>query len=719
MMKRVILAISCAAAFLIGYGTATAAWPGVSDRDEYHGYFYDVHDGYGDSVISTGIPDYVDSADEFIAFIKDQLNNGTAQNKTGAAFIIQTMLGSPWSRSKPPTSAQIIDWESRVQAAEDRGYVTWSGNFTHSGNSYWQGGKTGANPDDDAFYYESGTRTSVIFRNSEGNAAYVLKRDCANPLTYGYMPGLDVSWNTWGWTTVQSTAAPGESVTYSHNINDFSYTAVPSTTYYTIDGASSTATGMTSKTGTTSIDPYQTFQVSESFTIPSNAAAGTKYCRHIVWNPSDAWGAGERASDEACVTVVIPAKLKAAMSVSPTSMAASDTATFTPSISATTNASPITVNCSIKRTLYATDGATTDLGSQDCVTTAGSSDIVIGAGASVILKTNTYLAPDDIAIGSKVCDVITITNPTASGYYDSASDQTASACVTIAKSPYVHFIGDVWAGGGFAAITPACDNSASITTVTRSHALSSDGTTPGSGTSFAAFALGKITNFGSGSASLTTSTGIGDGLTFSNLYTNKLGYYGASQHCITDYTDTYESSTAASSGNTDIAVGSSGSWRVDGDVTLHGTIGAGIQKVYYVNGNVTVSGNVTYPATFNAAGNIPSLVIIATGNIYVNADVEQMDGIFITQGTFYTCYPKTEPATINTCNKQLTVNGSVIANAVDLFRTAGAEGTTADSQKEAAEIFNLSPEVYIDNALNQSSSTVITTSEVRELPPRF
>ena len=89
----------------------------------------------------------------------------------------------------------------------------------------------------------------------------------------------------------------------------------------------------------------------------------------------------------------------------------------------------------------------------------------------------------------------------------------------------------------------------------------------------------------------------------------------------------------------------------------------------------------TYPATFNAAGNIPSLVIIATGNIYVNADVEQMDGIFITQGTFYTCYPKTEPATINTCNKQLTVNGSVIANAVDLFRTAGAEGTTAIAKK--------------------------------------
>lgn len=719
-MKRIALAVACAAMFLLGYGAAVKAWPGVPDRSQFYGYFLNIYDWHGPSVIEGGYPSSVNSAESFITFVKDQLYSGSTQNRTGAAFTIQTMLAEPWNRNRPPTADQIYDWESRVRAAERLGRITWNANFTYSGNSLYQGGFTGTNPNDDTFYYENGTRLSIIFRTSSG-VGYAIKRDCGNPLTYGYMPGLEESWNSAAWTTVPATASPGQTVTFSHFINVWGETSAPRIWRTSYEGASSAGTNLPNISNdgpiayNTTINP-----INENFTIPNNAAAGTKYCRAITWDPITAWGDRYGAGPEACVTVVISAKLKAAMSASPPTIAAGDTTNFTPSISANSNASPITVNCSVSRTQYTPSGTAGTPTSLPCVTTGGDSNITVGTGASVTLRANTFTAPDNIAIGTKICDTITITNPTGTGYYDNPADQTSTACAVVAKSPYVHFTGgDVWAGGGFAAVNPSCNGTAKITTVARSRALTVDNTTPGSGVTYAAFALDKISNFGSGSAALVAATGVGDGWTFSNINTSNLGYYGAPQHCITDYAGTYSGSPTIGAGTVDVAAGGSGSWRINGDVTLHGAVGAGIKKVYYVTGNVTIDNNVTYPANFNPAGTIPSLVVIATGDIYVGSGVAQMDGIFITRGTFYTCWPKTEPATVSTCNTQLVVNGSVSATSVDLFRTAGAEGATAASQKAAAEVFNLSPEVYINNALNESSTSTITTTNVRELPPRF
>jgi hypothetical protein len=214
-----------------------------------------------------------------------------------------------------------------------------------------------------------------------------------------------------------------------------------------------------------------------------------------------------------------------------------------------------------------------------------------------------------------------------------------------------------------------------------------------------------------------TATGLGDNWTFANTNTANLGFFNSGQHCIPDYVNTYQSAPAT--GNTvNVGGAGSGSWRVTGDATFNAaTMNNGVQRVYLVNGNAIINGNITYPTNLN--GGVSSVVIIATGDIRVAAGVTQMDGIFISRGTFYTCYPKVEPATISTCNTRLTINGSVSSNRVDLFRTAGADGNTAATQKAPAEVFNLSPEVYLNNALNQTSQTTIVTSQVRELPPRF
>lgn len=726
-MKRFILIVAAASAFLLGYAGAANAWPGVPDRDRWYGYFFNNYDSDGSYVLPNGIPGYINSVGQLSDYIWNMIHSPNERERIGGAFVVHTMLGEPWTRDLPPTDAQYADWESRLYRAEANGWIDWNYNFNYTYNSYWQGTNSGSNWWDDAFFYENGWTNSIRFRDASFNTVFVLRRVCANPIGDAYMSGLDANYNTSGWTDAPNTALPGQVVNFSHYIWNFGESGV-NVTYAPLEGPSSAGTALPSNSGSYFLWPGWVVNVTnESFTIPNNAASGTRYCRLIGWDPVHSWGGRNGRGAEKCVTVEIPAKLKAAMSASPKPIQAGDTVRFTPAISATSNASPVVVNCTINRTLTAPSGAVSNLGAQPCVTSTGDPNITVGPGASVTLRPNDYTAADTLAVGSRVCDTITITNPSNPSYFNSPADQTAQDCSVVAKTPYVHFLGgDVWAGGGFAAVAPGtCATQAGITTVTRSRALA-DGTTPGSGTTYAAFALGRITNFGSGSVSRVTTTGQGDNWTFSNINSSNLGFFGLSQRCITDYVDTYQSSPTIAPGIIDVGCnnascggGGSGAWRVTGNATLRGSLGIALRKVYLVSGDVTIDANIQYPPTYSAAAHIPSLVVIATGNIYINSAVQQMDGIYIARGTVYTCYPKVEPATSSTCPERLTLNGSVSANRIDLFRTSGADGTTPPTQKAPAERFILSPEVYLNNALNQTTQTTITTSSVRELPPRF
>ncbi len=727
-MKRVLLIVAAAVAFLIGYGGATKAWPGVPDRTRWQGYFQNQYDDKGGFVLPSGIPSYVDTPAELIGYIRSMLASGNPRERVGASFLVQTMLGNPWNRHDPPTNEQMADWESRIYYAHSASWIQWSMSFNYNYNSYWQGTDTGMNWNDDAFYYESGWATSIRFLNVSGQTAYVIRRECANPIGDTTMPGLQQYWDIAGSTgAVPTTAQPGQTVAFNHYLWNMGTTG-PVVADATLDGPSSVPTGLSTNNGSVYIGPGWTVNpINESFRIPDNAAPGSRYCRLVAWDPINSWGGRGGRGAEACVTVTISAKLKAAMSATPKPIQAGDTITFTPAISATTNASPIVVNCSITRTLIPPSGGSSNLGAQPCVDSSGNANITIPPGGSVTLRANTYVSASSIAVGSRVCDTITITNPSGAGFYTVPADQSSQDCSTVAKAPYVQFTGgDVWAGGGFAAVAPGmCNTSAKITTITRSRTVA-DGTTPGSGVTYAAFALGKITNFGSGSVANVSATGAGDNWTFSNINSGNLGFFGVAQHCIPDYVATYQSSPTLAPGSIDIGClnatcggGGSGAWRFTGSTTLHGTLGVGLRKVYLVSGDVTIDADIRYPVTYTGPTQIPSLVVIATGNIYVNSPVQQIDGIYIARGTVYTCYPKVEPATITTCPNRLTVNGSISSTGLDLFRTAGADGATPATQKSAAEVFNLSPEVFLTNALNQTTQTTVTTNNVRELPPRF
>jgi hypothetical protein len=141
----------------------------------------------------------------------------------------------------------------------------------------------------------------------------------------------------------------------------------------------------------------------------------------------------------------------------------------------------------------------------------------------------------NLAPGSRVCRSLVVNPKSEAG----GARTSAESCVLIATTPYSHFMGnDVWAGGGFAAVTPTCNTSAKITTVGRT--LTS-GAKAGSVTEYQAIALNQITSFGSASHVLSQYGAIGDAsraLTYANsdATASRLGYYGAAAHCIKDYT---------------------------------------------------------------------------------------------------------------------------------------------------------------------------------------
>src|SRR6185369_2110757 len=67
--------------------------------------------------------------------------------------------------------------------------------------------------------------------------------------------------------------------------------------------------------------------------------------------------------------------------------------------------------------------------------------------------------------------------------------------------------------------------------------------------------------------------------------------------------------------------------------------GYGGQGSIFVDGDVYITGNVAYTAGPWGVGAIPTLYIVARGNIYIDPAVSQLDGVYVSYGTIYTCAP--------------------------------------------------------------------------------
>ncbi|HKX72737.1 MAG TPA: hypothetical protein VJM32_01845 [Candidatus Saccharimonadales bacterium] len=769
MKKKLLLAVAVAAAFFVGYGTSATAYPGggVYGRASHHGYFTNSYDTSGWEVLNqycnnthgsysynngqsncNSIPLSVNSAASFIAFIEDRLANGApggtygdTRARTGAAFIVQTMIGS--SRNRPPTAGEMTTWRNLVNQYAGAGRVNWN-TSAHSFNlnTFYQGTDNTPSPNDDAFYDDGNSGAAIVFYNSSGGVAYALRRECANPVgTNNIVPLTELSnFSISGRTTVSSpTVKPNTSVTFNHYVRNNGPTDTGGTNIFWIAQSmpSQAAVGGAANSGT-----YTNGQEKNVFNhtvnVPIGAVVGSQICERVGWDPVNSAGARDGRGAQVCSTVIPDFNLTPQVIVDKQNGSEGDQVTFSYQITS----AGVTPTTSITCTPIGNNRATgyTPLPQQDVARTADAGYTAPGTSCPRTFQPNipTEIATEVVTLGAmapgaKLCRSLVV-NPRNEAGGPRTSTET---CVLIAKTPYAHFMGnDVFAGGNFPAVSATCNTQAKIGTVGRTL---SDGSTAGSVAEYGAFALGQVTGFGSSSRVLIGSGTLGAAgrtMTFANSEPNVslLGYYGQAQNCMNDYVANYASSPTLAPGAYNINTRGTGQWRVAGNLSLTGAMpappasGIGHQQVYYVQGDVTITGTgVTYPATYATTAAIPSLLIIATGNIYVSPTVTQMDGIFVARGNgvangvFYTCWPKNEPASItNQCNSNLlTVNGSVIAGRIDLFRSFGAAGATAAARKDPGERFFFSPEMYIRNVLNNTSQPTIHTTNVLELPPRF
>jgi len=167
---------------------------------------------------------------------------------------------------------------------------------------------------------------------------------------------------------------------------------------------------------------------------------------------------------------------------------------------------------------------------------------------------------------------------------------------------------------------------------------------------------------------------------------------GAFQGCIADYIEYYNNNKA-------------------GFKTLSNTFSKDLNKnLYYRDGDLSITENINPVSTeWSKIEDIKTNVVIVKGDINIDPDVTELNGIFIalprddgTGGTINTCKVSNDSQQFAECNQKLTVFGSFIANDVELRRIKGAKLTATTNEQansnNIAEVFQYVPELYISGS---------------------
>jgi len=131
-----------------------------------------------------------------------------------------------------------------------------------------------------------------------------------------------------------------------------------------------------------------------------------------------------------------------------------------------------------------------------------------------------------------------------------------------------------------------------------------------------------------------------------------------------------------------------------------------------VTGNVYIDTDILLNGANNGSwniGNVPSFILDATGNVYIDPSVGELDGLYIAQpggganGTIYTCgqdnagtfSPMSGSLLYTGCNQQLTVYGSFEAQSVNLMRTYGSlrDETPIPSTRTTTYTYSPGPQI--------------------------
>ncbi len=327
----------------------------------------------------------------------------------------------------------------------------------------------------------------------------------------------------------------------------------------------------------------------------------------------------------------------------------------------------------------------------------------------------------------------------------------------VGQYPYVQFFnGDVISGYGITdADTAVCDVQDSVIEANIGVSAVDSSIIVGSGTQMAVFARGAVTGFRSAitqntpiaSANTTPWTRIfansqapSTPLTPANASTaGQLGGELDANMCAENWFADIPTALTPSPGSSvadsinisnnlaENLVGYNGDTRFSYNISnLPDQVFSGNKKIF-VEGNIIIGGGVDGAVNYRlndtgwtSVNDIPSVIFVARGNIYIDDNITRLDGVFVAGGSIYTCIPT---ASINpgitpesnysqygvggTCNTiPLTVNGAFVANDVKLWRTLGSTNQATGYQDfasttTAAERFRLSPEAFISRRFGE------------------
>ncbi len=205
MRKRLAAILMVFSAILPLLQSAPASAAPYYARAEHRGYFTNVLDEWGGSVLTNGIHPSpapllngklctASFIEQIIAFTQQSAD---LESLYGAKFIILTMLGEPAGvdMNLAHSLAEQARWIQLVTMYSDNGWISWGPackgvNATYQYNTYWQGNNGGQpgvqpNPYDDAWFNDPGGSTpdAIIFHNpAKPTDFYMIREECGNPI---------------------------------------------------------------------------------------------------------------------------------------------------------------------------------------------------------------------------------------------------------------------------------------------------------------------------------------------------------------------------------------------------------------------------------------------------------------------------------------------------------------------------------------------------------
>ena len=190
-----------------------------------------------------------------------------------------------------------------------------------------------------------------------------------------------------------------------------------------------------------------------------------------------------------------------------------------------------------------------------------------------------------------------------------------------------------------------------------------------------------------------------------------------------------------------VSIGSSldsGDHRRNGSLTITGgSLSKGQHVRLFVKGDVTIDGDISVDEVnpiHSSLSDIPSLTVVATGDIRVEYGVSVIAGTYIAGGKFESCKgAQNKSADLgmrpdSKCQSKLKVNGAIVSGSSPIFRrTFGAGNLSDDYQWETnnisstAEWINYTPNLWLTTSNGSSGNKLegLTTTQVTNLPVRY